>query len=47
MSSNNTDSTAVDTTMNAAPPVADTMTTMPNPDSIKMPTDTVAAPVME
>jgi len=48
MSSSNTDSTAVDTTMNAAPPVADTMRTTPttpNTDSIKTPTDTVAAPV--
>ncbi|MDF2553251.1 MAG: cytochrome [Chryseobacterium sp.] len=41
MSSSNTDSTMVDTTMQVAPPVADTMTTMPA-DTMKV--DTTAAP---
>ncbi|MCY0967837.1 cytochrome C551 [Chryseobacterium wangxinyae] len=42
MSSSNTDSTMVDTTMQVAPPVADTMTTTMPMDSAKV--DSMAAP---
>ncbi|MCU7615759.1 cytochrome C551 [Chryseobacterium sp. PBS4-4] len=42
MSSSNTDSTATDSTMRVAPPVADTMTTTVPMDSTKV--DSVATP---